>query len=245
MRIALLSDAHANGTALRAVWKDIEKRDVDEAWFLGDFLGYGAEPDFVVESIRGNCSEVIVGNYDWKVIDFPEYQKRFKRNKTPAKYHSFKWSHDNTSKKNQKYLRCLPYERAIRRGDTTFLLTHGSPTWIDDPLAADMSDVKFKEMTKKVDEDFVFFGHTHIYFERQINGVHFLNPGAVSRSFDGNPQASYVILEQKKSGVWETKNHRVKYDYDEYRKKMKKADFDDVLIESILTGVNLDILLGL
>src|ERR1044072_79348 len=64
MRLALLSDIHSNLPALEAVLADLEDAAVDEAWCLGDVVGYGAQPDECADLVRERCSVCLVGNHD-------------------------------------------------------------------------------------------------------------------------------------------------------------------------------------
>ena len=69
MRLALLSDIHANLPALEAVLADIASSDVEETWCLGDVVGYGAEPDECATLVRERCSVCLVGNHDLAALE--------------------------------------------------------------------------------------------------------------------------------------------------------------------------------
>ncbi|KKL25839.1 hypothetical protein LCGC14_2401310, partial [marine sediment metagenome] len=64
MRIAYISDVHANLEALEAVFADIEKQSVHNIYFMGDVVGYGANPNECAEMIKNNCDLSIAGNHD-------------------------------------------------------------------------------------------------------------------------------------------------------------------------------------
>src|SRR5881394_2974284 len=69
LRIALISDVHANLPAFRAVLDDVAEAGVDETWCLGDLVGYGAQPDECVALAREACQVCLVGNHDLVVLD--------------------------------------------------------------------------------------------------------------------------------------------------------------------------------
>jgi len=63
-KIAFISDIHSNLEALNAVLEDIEKRNIDEVYCVGDLVGYGPNPNEVVEIIRERKIPTVMGNYD-------------------------------------------------------------------------------------------------------------------------------------------------------------------------------------
>src|SRR5437763_9069964 len=69
LRIALISDVHANLPAFRAVLGDVAETGVDETWCLGDLVGYGAQPDECVALAKEACDVCLIGNHDLVVID--------------------------------------------------------------------------------------------------------------------------------------------------------------------------------
>src|SRR5919204_2938791 len=69
MRLAILSDIHANLPALEAVLADIEGAGLGELWCLGDVVGYGAQPDECTRIVRERCDLCLVGNHDLAVLD--------------------------------------------------------------------------------------------------------------------------------------------------------------------------------
>lgn len=64
MRTALFSDIHGNLPALEAVLADIDRRQVDRLYCLGDLVGYSPFPNEVIERIRDRAIPTVMGNYD-------------------------------------------------------------------------------------------------------------------------------------------------------------------------------------
>lgn len=237
--IAVLADAHANGPALEAVLRDVRRNKIKHIWYLGDFIGYGPNPQKVVRLLKGCVSRCIAGNYDQNVLRFPGKKKKWKRIKDPSKYFSFAWTYKHIGEEERSYLSGLPHMLETQAMGKKFLLVHGSPEAIDDPLTVDTPRERFVELAKTVKADVVLFGHTHVYMTRHAGGVHFINPGSVGRPFDGNPAASYIILEKSKTGI-KARNVRIKYDLRKVLKKMNKEGFPRDICRSIESGRSLN-----
>ena len=239
MKIALIADIHANFPALQTVLADAAKQKVDLIWNLGDFVGHTPFPEEVAGTLRALKIPSIVGNYDLKVLDFPKNAKKWKKEKGSVKFFSFAWTYKQLSAKSKKYLRSLPQELRLKLGGKKFLLVHGSPAAIDDPLAVDTPQKKFLELSRQAKADVVLCGHTHRYFIRRAGGVVFINPGSVGRPFDGNLKTSYAIISLvgKKMKVI---NRRLGYPVAKTLAKMVQENFPTGLIESIALGRSMD-----
>ncbi len=125
MKVALIGDIHANLPALNAVLRDAKQRGVDAIWNIGDTVGYGAYPNEVVDLIRRENIQSILGNYDAKVLKVKQKENKWK--KVPEKWVAFKWAYDNLSKTNRDYLKSLPAELRFDIEGKRFLIIHGSP----------------------------------------------------------------------------------------------------------------------
>jgi len=68
MKYALLSDIHSNLEAFQAVIQDCEKEKVDDVLFLGDIVGYGADPVRCIELLQELTTHIIAGNHDWAAV---------------------------------------------------------------------------------------------------------------------------------------------------------------------------------
>lgn len=238
-KIAVLADAHANGPALAAVLQDVRRNKIKDIWYLGDFIGYGPNPRKVIQDLKRSATRSIAGNYDLNVLRFPDKKKKWKQVKDPSKYFSFSWTYKQLEEEEKKYLAGLPHTLEVQAMDKKFLLVHGSPEAIDEPLTTDTPKERFEELAKLVKADIVLFGHTHVYFTRKAGGVHFINPGSVGRPFDGNPAASYIILEKSKTGI-KVNNVRIKYDLRKVLQSMNNAGFPKDICRAMEAGRSLD-----
>jgi len=232
LRMAIISDVHGNWRALKAVLGHAQKKNIQTIWHLGDFVGYGPWPNEVIETIRESRIDSIIGNYDLKVLDFAKNRRAWQKSKHPVKYFSFAWTHKNLKKGNANYLRGLPSKMLNFFGGKRFLLVHGSPVAIDEPLTKDTPTKRFRKLAKRVKEDIVLCGHSHEFFVRKIAGVTFINPGSAGHPLDGDRRASYVIVEMKNDKL-KVKNYRLKYNLQPTLKRMRAKRFPEELVRSL------------
>jgi len=159
--IALLSDVHGNLPALEAVLADAAENGAEQVWNLGDFLGYAPFPNEVVDRLRTDDTVNIVGNYDLKVLEFPEKQQKWKRKKTPAKYAAFEWNHERLTEGARRFLAALPEQRRLTVNGLDVLLVHGSPVSVDELLDSDTPEARFAELAEAARADVVLCGHSY------------------------------------------------------------------------------------
>jgi len=221
MRIALMADIHANRRALEACLEHARLARTDRLVFLGDYVGYGPEPQDVVtrvmtETARGAIA--VAGNHDHSVAETRESMN------SDAEI-AMAWTRGQLGPAAREFLSSLP----MRFEDDTRLYVHASPqtypAWIyvNDPSAA-------KRALEASRAQIVFCGHTHIPALHGITATGQLvsfQPvpavpiplprhrrwltvvGAVGQSRDGDPAAAYAILDTEKC---ELTHYRVPYD---------------------------------
>jgi predicted phosphodiesterase len=205
MRIALISDIHANLPALEAVLADIDRRQVDATYHLGDLVGYAPWPNETVALIRERGISGIAGNYDSTVAtDYKHCGCKYEDPKQEELSHvSYAWTRENTSAETKTFLGALPFSTAIRPlgghlSGPTLILVHGTPTlntlyWTKDRPESFCTQMAVVAGAKE--GDVIAFGHTHLPYERTVNGVRFVNTGSVGRPKDGDWRAGYAILD--------------------------------------------------
>jgi diadenosine tetraphosphatase ApaH/serine/threonine PP2A family protein phosphatase len=236
----ILSDIHGNIEALNAVVEDARGLYSTIAC-LGDLVGYGADPNAVVEWIRANCAAVIRGNHDRACVSNEAVD-----NYNPAARASVLWTRNSLTEESKAYLRELP------RGPKFFEeadLVHGSPVDEDDYVVTpdDANQVR-PVVARRV----TFFGHTHIQGGFQLtrfgskriprNRVleiapddHYLvNPGSVGQPRDRDPGAAYALYDPS-SGTVEFR--RVAYDVDAAAHKILNAGLPDFLAVRLFEGI--------
>jgi len=229
MRVLVISDLHANLTALEAVLAD--SGPVDATWCLGDVVGYGPDPNEVVERLRDlpNLS-CILGNHDVAVLGQMDYAVF----NTEARK-SLLWQKKNVTPANLFYLENLPQNTLVRENVT---LAHGSPR---DPvweyiLNTLVARLNFEAFTTP----YCFVGHSHIQcifamdLDRdrvtldvptpgdvlQLNPRAILNPGSVGQPRDRDPRSAYAIYDSV-ACTWQPR--RVEYDVASVQKRIRAA----------------------
>lgn len=242
MRIALLSDIHANLPALEAVLADIDAREVDATYHLGDLVGYAPWPNEVVALLAERGIAGVSGNYDSTVAtDYKHCGCKYEDPRQEQLSHlSYAWTRDHVSAQTKRRLGELPFRLDIRLGGghlagATLILLHGTPTlntvyWTED--RPDAFCVKMAEHAGARAGDMMAFGHTHLPWHRVVDGIHFLNTGSVGRPKDGDWRAGYVLL-RVGDGAPDVEFVRVEYDVkkaaDAIRASDLPADFADFL----------------
>ncbi len=229
MRILVLSDIHANLTALETVLKDAG--EVDATWCLGDIIGYGPDPNECVASIRMRPNLIcLLGNHDSAVlsrIPVETFNQDARR--------SIEWMQNVLTRESYTFMATLP-ERIVIDQVT---LVHGSPR---NPVWEYILDLhNATQNMEHFDTQFCMVGHTHLPIAYvTVNGSRelrwtvppegecieipsraILNPGSVGQPRDHDPRASYAIFYPEKNG-WEI--HRVEYDIRSVQKRIRAAD---------------------
>ena len=205
MRIALLSDVHANLHALDAVLADIDRRgDIDAVYHLGDLVGYSAYPNEVVDRLASRGVAGIAGNYDSTVAT--RYKHCGCRSESARQeelaHLSFAFTCRTVSAETTRRLAALPFSLDLRPlgghlAGPRLVLVHGTPTLNTVYWTEDRSDDFCLRMAGVVGlqaGDVIAFGHTHKPWHRTVGGIHFVNTGSVGRPKDGDWRAGYVRL---------------------------------------------------
>ena len=243
MRIALISDIHANLEALEAVLADINQQKVDELYCLGDVVGYGVNPNECAELVQKHCRTTILGNHDAAAIGLLSTQQ-FNVHARIA----IDWTTANINPACGSFLNSLQ----MKVDNPLFSCVHATPYepnmwyYITSLEEAAFNFQFFDSLT-------CFVGHTHIpiiivfengkdLYVHQDNSINFssmpnarflINTGSVGQPRDHNPQSCYGILDSdEKSFLF----RRVTYDLQKTQAKMRKAKMPDFLISRLNEG---------
>lgn len=206
MRIALISDIHANLPALDAVLGDIASRaGVSATYHLGDLVGYAPWPNEVVSRLREAGIAGIAGNYDSTVAtDYKHCGCKYEDPEQEKLSHlSFAWTKENVSKETKRILGDLPFRLDLaplggHLSGPRVILVHGTPTlntvyWTED--RSDSFCLQMASIAGAKKGDTIAFGHTHLPWHREIEGIRFVNTGSAGRPKDGDGRAGYVVLD--------------------------------------------------
>jgi predicted phosphodiesterase len=186
MKIAIISDIHANLAALRA----FPERDFDELWCVGDLVDYGPRPREVVQELRRRAHLVVSGNHDYAAGygDDPQCSAPYRR--LAAK--TLRYTREVCSEDELQFLRGLPRFQQRVLASTGFYVVHATPS---DPLFAycPESSAAWTSEVEGIDADVLVVGHTHTPFIRRVANTTIVNPGSLGQPKTGRPHACYAI----------------------------------------------------
>ncbi len=220
--IGVISDIHGNFPALVAVLEDMPP--VEVILCAGDVVGYYPYPNEVIDKLKSLDVQCILGNHDRAVLggDYSNF------NKYAAS--AVRWTIDALSEDSLNYLKNLNNFMRWKIDGKKVAVHHGAPF-----------DEDFYVMPENVDEsllnydgaDVLILGHTHVPFVVDYGDKVILNPGAVGQPRDGNPKASYAVMNLDK---WEFEIRRVDYPIDEVEKKILEEGLPVFLAERLYYG---------
>jgi diadenosine tetraphosphatase ApaH/serine/threonine PP2A family protein phosphatase len=240
MRVALLSDIHSNIVALDAVLA--AAGEVDAIWQLGDIVGYGPEPDAVVARLREVGAGGVRGNHDAAACGGSEIDWF-----NPDARRAMEWTRSAMSAESVAWLEALPDRTTIAGCE----LVHGSPR---EPLWEYVTSIPVARANlAALEQPTGLHGHTHIPVafvedDGRVDAVGprdgsslelrgrraLLNPGSVGQPRDGDPRASYAILEPDAGRItW----HRVTYDVESVQAAMGSAGLPASLAARLSFGL--------
>ena len=239
MRIIVLSDIHANLTALEAVIADAGK--FDAAWCLGDIVGYGPDPNECLDAVRALPGLVcVLGNHDAAMIGEIDAEAF-----NPEARISIEWTKETVTDENMAFMTDLPKHAVVDR----VTIVHGSPRaptyeYLLHPYTATLNFAYFET-------DFSFFGHTHIPTVFKLNNGYadlsvlevpgqfeleprlMINPGSVGQPRDRDPRAAYAIYDTANI-LWDYR--RVEYDVSTVQDRMRAHDLPLKHIQRLAEG---------
>jgi putative phosphoesterase len=237
MKLAILSDIHANLHALDSVWIDIETQAPDRVHCLGDLVGYGAFPNEVVDFIRSHNIPTIMGNYDDGVgFDRDDCGCVYKDPEQDRLGNlSLLWTREQTTPQNKEYLKSLATQIRLDDQPCNALLVHGSPRKMNEYLYEDRPDATFERIAKATEADIILFGHTHLPYRKTVADTLFVNTGSVGKPKDGDPRAGYVVLKMEDGQVG-VEFRRVEYDVAAAAQAVRNSDLPDQFAGMLETG---------
>jgi diadenosine tetraphosphatase ApaH/serine/threonine PP2A family protein phosphatase len=245
VRVAVITDIHANLPALEAVLAAGEASRVEETWCLGDVLGYGVEPDACTELVREHCQVCLVGNHDIAVLgglDISAFSE--------AAAVAVEWTRANVAASTLEFLRELD-PREERSGIGLFHASPRDPIW-EYVLSGEQAEAGMDVNPQRIG----LIGHSHValYFCRPAAGAEgelqgaeandgcrldldegewLINPGSVGQPRDGDPRAAWLELDSEDmSAVF----HRVPYEIERAAKPIVEAGLPNRLANRLYAG---------
>ncbi len=245
MKIAFISDIHANLDALEVVLADLAEQGADRIICLGDIVGYGPQPNDCVKRVREKASVTVVGNHDHAAVGlmdtlaFNEYARA-----------AADWTAEALEAENVEYLRSLPLQLV----DDGIRLVHASPleperwTYV-------LSFPEAERQFTAFEEPLCFLGHSHlpVVIERspgaELQALQYpaedwlsldpecryiVNVGSVGQPRDRDPRSAYVLYEKETHSVM---LRRLAYPVESVQQKILAAGLPNFLATRLSSGV--------
>jgi len=241
VRYLVISDIHANLAALEAVLEDAP--EFDELWCLGDLVGYGPKPNECIERVRSFPHTSLAGNHDWAALGKLDLSSFNAVARTANE-----WTQRQLTARSRTYLNGL--SPSLQQGD--FALVHASPR---EPIWEYIMDTNTaRQNFEHFSSPYCLAGHTHVPVFFKLDEEHqrceallpplpepvelgehraIINPGSVGQPRDGDPRASYALLDISEMS-WAF--HRVSYPVEITQERMRAKGLPRRLIDRLEIG---------
>ena len=240
MRVAVISDVHANEHALDAVLAAIDRERVDAVWCLGDTVGYGARPNECCDKVRGRAEVCLIGNHDLVALgelsvgDFNDEAAR-----------AALWTGEQLTEESQSFL-CGLKPSAEADGVGLFHASARDPVW--EYVLSEEAAHATLDLTS---QPLVLVGHSHVALALSLDGDHvsggvavdgtrfeldrrsLLNPGSVGQPRDGDPRAAWLLLDLQEHVA---SFRRVPYPVRETQAEIREAGLPEILAARLEHG---------
>ena len=173
--------------------------------------------------------------------------------KRPEAFLALQWAYENLTHPSREYLESLPTDIRMRIGATRILLTHGSPASNKERLTSTTPEKYLRTLISKADAQIIICGHSHEPFLKRVKNGFFINPGSVGRQSDGNPNASYAILELDPEfmleDIWTelspvVEHFRIPYDLDGAVNEIRRRSLPEAFAQMLTQGRGLETVLS-
>jgi predicted phosphodiesterase len=239
MKIAVISDIHANLEALQVCLAKIDELKPDKLVCLGDLVDYCAQPNECIELVKKNADVVLLGNHD-------EAQFNFEQAEGFNDYAYISSVHTRSVIKPEyvEYFQMLPYTYSTEN----LLFVHASPRYPElykYVLNTASAEAEFRSFSEKI----CFIGHSHrpvIFKERDSNVYetesvndsgdtrYIINVGSTGQPRDGNPKLSFGFIDTER---FKYCNYRLDYPVEITHKKIIDENLPVFLADRILKGI--------
>lgn len=232
MKIAVISDIHANKNAFDKVMEDIEKFNPDKIFCLGDLILAGYNPIYIGEKIfelkekLGQNFEIIQGNTDKMVSNCNEEMILKTKEAFPCMGYSLEDDVKITDKKYLDFVQTLPEKKQVEVNGLKIDLVHGSPRNQSENIYPNLALDEVEKMVEQSSADLILCGHTHIPCGYSLNsGKTVINVGSVGRSMTQNKKAVYLQLTVDKNAQFYVEHREIEYDNEMVSKHILSRGF--------------------
>lgn len=241
MKIGIIADIHANLAAFTATLEDLAAQNVQEIISLGDNIGYGPDPEQVVDTLLDHNVLSVLGNHEYAL-----QSDRYLQKLNPSPRKSLLLNRDLLSEEN--LVHCVNLPQVLLRHGARFV--HGCPPKSPSAYLYRPSDHKLEKLYTGFKEQICFYGHTHspVFFEGLVryhgatlyeqpfrldeNKRYLINPGSVGQPRDQlNNRAKYLIWDRQEASIT---FHAKQYDVKTTVERLRELGFPDFNAERLL-----------
>lgn len=221
MRVAVMSDIHGFDLALRTVIADLGRHEpLDQIVVAGDLCEVGPAPASVLAILRERAADprwtVLRGNTDRDIVE--------------GSRDGMEFVEEQIGPEGLSYLASLPFSHRITppggtSPDDDLLVVHANPHNLDDRLDPRWSDAELKAVIGDIRAKAIAFGHIHICYVREVDGVLLVDVSAVGNPKDGDLRCAYGIVEwDADTNAWRAAIHRLEYPIEETEAQILSSD---------------------
>ena len=239
MRVAVISDIHANLIALEEVLKDIEKENCEHIVCLGDIVLAGPQPISILEFVKQQNWTMIQGNTDKLIAEYGQDVLDMMKEKYPVMANAIVDDMNYITDEDQKFLTELPPQTEMEIEGVKVLFVHGSPRANNEDILPNRELTEIEEIISGVDADLLLCGHTHIPCGYQTNNKQtVVNVGSVGRPMTPTPLACYAVIDFE-DGIFNIRHKFVDYDREKAAEQLRVRSFEgaDKLAELLINPV--------
>jgi len=230
LRIVIISDIHSNLEAFLAVIANLPTYDY--LLFLGDLVGYGPQPNEVVEQLQQLQPAIVLGgNHDYAVStgDVSGFSSHAEI--------AVRWTRRQVTPQNQDYLSNLLSSAKIELNNINLALFHGSPRdSLSEYIFPGIPAQSARQLIQRAGAPLVLLGHTHIPMLYDFEGEMLANPGSVGQPRDGDRRAAFAILTLSE-GKFSFDVRRVEYDIDSVARKIIREGLPEFSADRLYKGM--------
>ena len=239
MRVAVISDIHANLIALEEVLKDIEQENCEHIVCLGDIVLAGPQPISILEFVKQQNWTMIQGNTDKLIAEYGQDVLDMMKEKYPVMANAIVDDMNYITDEDQKFLTELPPQTEMEIEGVKVLFVHGSPRANNEDILPNRELTEIEEIISGVDADLILCGHTHIPCGYQTNNKQtVVNVGSVGRPMTPTPLACYAVIDFE-NGIFNIRHKFVDYDREKAAEQLRVRSFEgaDKLAELLINPV--------